>query len=91
MGNGFSIKIEDQELSRALNSTLKATGNLTPVMKAIGEHLRRSTEDNFKHERDPQGRRWKTLKVISYHLGYTLRKGRATHTKKGGLNAAFQR
>lgn len=91
MADTISIKIEDQQVQQALNRALQATGDLTPAMKAIGEHLLRSTEENFRHERDPHGRPWKPLKVLSYQLGYTIRKKRKSHTKRGGLTKAFQR
>jgi phage virion morphogenesis protein len=91
MAASFNIRVEDDQVQQALNRALKATGDLTPAMKAIGEHLRRSTEDNFKNERAPDGTRWKPLKVQSYHLGYKLRKKKATHTKRGMLTAAFSR
>ncbi|MCF6267625.1 MAG: phage virion morphogenesis protein [Desulfuromusa sp.] len=91
MTESFNVRIEDDQLQRALNRVLKATGDLTPAMKAIGEHLLRSTEDNFRHEREPDGTPWKPLKVLSYHLGYKLRKKKATHTQSGSLTAAFSR
>lgn len=89
MNNGFNVRIEDDQVQRALDRTLKATKNLSPAMKAIGEHLLLSTEDNFRKEQEPDGTPWKPLKVLSYHLGYSIRKKKATHTKSGSLTKAF--
>lgn len=90
MAEGFSVKVEDRQVQKALSGALKATGDLTPAMKAIGERLLRSTEEHFRHERSPDGTPWKPLKVLSYHLGFRLRKKKTTHTRSGGLSSAFQ-
>ena len=91
MADGFNVRIVEDEITPALQRTLDATGNLKPALQAIGEHLLRSTDDNFAKQRDPQGRPWKPLKVLSYHLAYTLGQKKRTHTKTGGLTAGFQR
>ncbi|WP_321367602.1 phage virion morphogenesis protein [uncultured Desulfuromusa sp.] len=91
MAESFSVRIEDDQVQQALNRALKATGDLTPAMKAIGEHLLRSTEENFRGEHEPDGTPWKPLKVLSYHLGYSIGKKKATHTKSGSLTAAFSK
>jgi len=91
MADGFKVELDDRELQQLLDRALQVTGDLTPAMKAIGEYMRRSTEGNFRGEHDPQGKPWKPLKVISYHLGYSLRKGKKTHTKAGLLTQAFQK
>ena len=90
MSDGFNVRIVEDEITPALKRVLDATGNLKPAMQAIGEHLLRSTDDNFAKQRGPDGRPWKPLKVISYHLAYTLGKKKRTHTKTGGLTAGFQ-
>lgn len=60
MAESFSINIavNSTEVRDALNRALQATGNLTPAMKAIGERLLRSTEENFKSEQAPDGTAW---------------------------------
>jgi len=91
MSSGFDVRIEDNEITPALQAALRATGNLTPAMKAIGEHMLRSTENNFRKQAAPDGTPWKPLKVLSYHLGYKMRKKKPTHTRSGGLTAGFQK
>jgi phage virion morphogenesis protein len=91
MATGFKVKVEDEQVKRALQRVIKATGDLTPAMKAIGEHMLRSTGSNFAGEHEPDGTPWKPLKVLSYHLAYALRKGKATHTRRGRLTAGFQK
>lgn len=61
MANGFTVKIEDREVKNLLAQAMKASDDLTPAMKAIGEHLRRRTEENFAGEHAPDGTPWKPL------------------------------
>ncbi len=56
MAEGITIKVNDSQVKKALAGAIKATGNLTPAMKAIGEHLLLSTEENFAGEHDPDDR-----------------------------------
>ncbi len=86
----IEVKIDDAEIRAALQRLQRRTGDLSPALKAIGEHLLRATEEHFRTESDPDGRPWKPLQVRSYHLGYRKR-GKRTHTKRGALTAAFQR
>ena len=91
MSDGFDVRIVEDEITPALQRALKATGNLKPALQAIGEHLLRSVDDNFALQRDPQGRPWKPLKVLSYHLAYSMGKKKRTHTQSGSLTAGFAR
>lgn len=59
----FSIEVQDQGVSKALDSILHMTDNLTPVMKGIGRVLKSNVQLGFKLSRSPAGAPWKPLKV----------------------------
>jgi phage virion morphogenesis protein len=87
MPEAFAVQIDDREIRAALQRTLAATGNLTPVMKAIGERLVRSTEERFDTETAPDGTPWKPLKATTLYGSYKKKKS----TKAGEPTAAFSR
>ncbi len=91
MSDGFSVRVEDNDIQKALAGALRATGDLSQAMKAIGEHMLRSTDDNFAGEHDPDGRPWKPTKVLSYYLAYTIGRQKKAYTKSGSLTKAFSR
>ncbi|WP_051361141.1 phage virion morphogenesis protein [Desulfuromonas sp. TF] len=87
MAEAFSIQIDDTEVRAALQRAQAATGNLSPVMKAIGERMVRSTEERFETETAPDGTRWEPLAASSLGSGFKKKK-----TKQDGtLTAAFSR
>mgnify|MGYP001371984743 CR=1 FL=1 len=90
MADGFKVELDDRELQQLLDHALKATGDLSPAMKAIGEYMLLSTEENFAGEHAPDGTPWKPLKVLSYHLAWTVGRKKKTHTARGMLTKAFQ-
>lgn len=87
MAEAFAIEIDDSEVRAALQRTLAATGNLSPVMKAIGERLLRSTEERFETETAPDGTAWQPLAPGSAEAGFKNKKTPV----KGLLSAAFSR
>lgn len=88
MPASFEVQIDDREVRAALKRALVSTGDLTPVMKAIGERLLRSTEERFDTETAPDGTPWKPLKASSLGAGY--KKAKRTPVK-GQLTAAYKR
>ncbi len=84
MADIFSVSIDDSEVRAALQRAMTATGNLRPVMKAIGERLLRSTEDRFATETAPDGSAWKPLKDRT-------QSGRKILTKSHQLRGSFYR
>lgn len=88
MPEAFSVQIDDSEVRAALQRTMAATGDLRPVMKAIGERLLRSTEERFETETAPDGTAWTPLKASSIAAGY--KKPKRTPVK-GHMTAAFTR
>ena len=57
-------------------------------MAEIGNKVKKRIEDNFA-EQGYYGNKWAPIKVISYHLGYTIGQGKNTHTKRGKQTASF--
>lgn len=78
MSAAFSVSIDDSEVRAALKRGMAATGNLTPVMKAIGERLLRSTNENFSGESAPDGTKWEQSSAAKAE-------GRKTLTKSSQL------
>ncbi len=84
---GFeSIQKSLSNLSQALD-----TKQMKSTMTTIGGMITNTIEDSFENERSPWGEKWKPLKVVSFHLGYSIGKGKSTHTKKGKESAGFSR
>jgi len=87
-GVTLNVKIEDQGVRDLIGRLRERTSNLTPAMKIIGSIVRTSVIRNFEAGGRPP---WKPLKVISYHLGYTMGRKTKAYTQRGGLTAGFQR
>ena len=62
--------------------------NSEPLMHEIGNKVENRIDQNFE-EQGYYGEKWAPIKVISYHLGYSIGKGKNTHTKKGKQTASF--
>ncbi len=61
----IKVTVQDQEVKALLARLQERTGNLTPVMRTIGEIVRESVIRNFEEERAPDGKRWKpSLRAI---------------------------
>jgi len=61
------------------------------TLLTVGNMVKNSISESFENERSPFGEKWAPLKVISYHLGYSIGKGKNTHTKRGVQTKAFQK
>lgn len=83
------IEVTGIEAIQAKLSELKTLGqDSEPIMHEIGNKIKNRIEQNFE-EQGYYGQKWAPIKVISYHLGYTIGKGKNTHTKKGKQTASF--
>lgn len=87
-GVTIGVKIEDLGAQDLIGRLLERNSNLTPAMKIIGSIVRTSVIRNFEAGGRPP---WKPLKVISYHLGYTMGRKTKAYTQRGGLTVGFQR
>lgn len=76
------LKTLDDSLS---NSKMRSS------LLTVGNMVKNTISESFENERSPFGEKWKPLKIISYHLGYSIGKGKNTHTKSGTQTKAFQR
>jgi phage virion morphogenesis protein len=54
----IQVTVDDQEVKNLLARLQARMGNLTPVMRTIGEIVRESVVRNFEEERSPDGKRW---------------------------------
>jgi len=52
------VEFDDQEIRRALQGLLAASGNMTEALSEIGEHLAESTLHRFETKSGPDGTRW---------------------------------
>jgi phage gpG-like protein len=90
------MPIEIQGLEEIQSSLNKLSQTLSPAqmkttMNTIGNMVQNKIEESFEKEQSPWGEKWKPLKIVSFHLGYTIGKGKNTHTKKGKQTADFLR
>lgn len=70
----FSGKVDDREITSALNNLKIATGrNLRPVMVKIGRAMQTSTRFRFRDQMSPDGVKWKPSKRATKEGGQTLR------------------
>lgn len=57
----FSIQIDDEELTRALNNLKNKVGNLKDVMERIGIDILAKSHGCFQDEQSPDGVPWQPL------------------------------
>lgn len=60
-GVSIQVEVDDAEVQAGVRQLLRLTGNLTPLMRAIGVGLVRNTQDRFAEGRDPEGKTWQSL------------------------------
>jgi phage gpG-like protein len=90
----MSIELQGLEsIQRSLNNLSQALDakQMKTTMNTIGGMITNTIEDSFESERSPWGEKWKPLKVVSYHLGYSIGKGKSPHTKKGKQSVGFSK
>lgn len=58
----IEIVVDDKEIREALSRLAKATGNLRPALKNIGEYMQHSIWERFDAQKDPSGKPWTKLK-----------------------------
>lgn len=78
----LNIKIEDQEVLRALGRLAAQGKSLRPAMLDIGEYLVESTKRRFAEGKGPDGTAWEANKE-STMLSFLARRGGATSRRKG--------
>ena len=57
----FDIRIDDREVQAAFSRLLQAGEDLTPAMRANGEHIINTTRERFRDEEAPDGTPWAPL------------------------------
>ncbi len=61
----IEIVVDDRKILRELERLAKATGNLRPALKNIGDYLQRSTWERFDAQKDPSGKPWAPLHPVT--------------------------
>lgn len=79
-----------QKKLRTLDDALSPS-KMHATLLTVGNMVKNSISESFENERSPFGEKWAPLKIISYHLGYSIGKGKNTHTKGGVQTKGFQR
>lgn len=79
-----------QKKLKTLDDALSAS-KMRSTLLTVGNMVKNSITESFENESSPFGQKWAPLKVVSYHLGYSIGKGKKTHTKKGVQTKYFQR
>lgn len=59
--SGFSIQVEDAQVTAALLALRARLGHLQPVMASIGQRLVTQADLSFRAEQDPWGTAWQRL------------------------------
>lgn len=61
----IDIELDDRRARDAMRRLADAGRDMTPAMKAIGEHLVNSTKERFEHEKAPDGTPWAPLSEVT--------------------------
>lgn len=70
--SGVSIEIDTRPVLAMLNRVAARIGNLTPVMRTIGEIVLKQTDSAFEAGKSPAGRSWKKSRRAETKGGQTL-------------------
>lgn len=74
----LAVTIDDSAVKAMLTRLSQRMGNLTPVMRQIGNTIKNDSLDNFKGQHAPDGTPWKPLSIAT-------RIARAKRVSGGGL------
>lgn len=86
----FTITVDDTQVQKELTRLKDKVGNLSPVLRLIGEGIIERTKRRFETSTGPDGAPWKpnsaaTMSLFSDRIGSSKRK------KDGSLNKSGQR
>ena len=56
-----AIKIDDQEVRKALNGLIELGRDMSPAMRSIASALESGVKDSFRSQRSPDGEAWPDL------------------------------
>ena len=54
----IEIEFDDTAIKKALSNLQQAVGNISPVLKVIGEDLKESSQQRFVSKTGPDGQKW---------------------------------
>ncbi|MFQ5549808.1 MAG: phage virion morphogenesis protein [Gemmatimonadales bacterium] len=84
-------RLDDDEWRDMSAAITKRVSDLRPVLKQAGEYILLQVDDRFKHERDPDGRPWKSLKAVTLVASFQGGRKRRAFKKRGGETKGYQR
>ena len=61
----IDVQLDDREVQAAFNRLIQAGEDLTPAMRAIGDHMAGTTKDRFRDEKAPDGTPWAPLSEVT--------------------------
>lgn len=61
----ITIEIDSSRFQAELNRLLQKTGNLSPVLREIGEDLTESTKQRFASQTGPDGQAWQDNSAVT--------------------------
>ncbi|WP_295579436.1 phage virion morphogenesis protein [uncultured Lamprocystis sp.] len=90
--SGFSIDIDDAQLTAALRGLTTRLRDLRPVMAGIGQELVTLADLSFRGEQDPWGKPWDALSEVTLlRRGQRKTGGKSLRTKRGNTRASALR
>jgi len=61
----IEVKVDEAKIKKALQDLQEKTGNLSPVLRKIGDSLTESTKQRFVSTKGPDGKAWLLNSVLS--------------------------
>ena len=88
----LAVTVDDARVRAMLQGLSQRMGNLTPVMRSIGNTLKNDAIANFKGQHAPDGTPWKPLSLATrIARAHRLSGGKGIRTKKGAIRKGAQR
>ncbi len=88
----IEIKIDDAQITKALQDLQRATGDISPALKVIGKMLVESTQRRFETSTGPDGQPWEPNSQTTYEAMLHRRSGDYQDGKRvGNKKGAFRK
>ncbi len=88
----LAVTVDDAHVRAMLARLSQRMGNLTPVMRKIGNTIKNDSLANFKGQHAPDGTPWKPLSIATrIARANRLSGGKGIKTKKGAIRKSAQR
>lgn len=93
MSKSITIEVSDSELRGALLRLQQRSGNLSPVLKALGEDIQERVKRRFASATDPAGGKWQpnTRSTIEAYVAAKSDKSKSGKIGAKGITAAMSK